>query len=495
MATGSTGTPQQGASVALSADGNTVITGGFTDNTNIGAAWVFTRSAGVWTQQGSKLVGTGVGTTPLQGVAVALSADGNTAAVGGNGDSSEAGATWVFTRSGGVWSQQGGKLVGTGAVGNADQGQGVALSADGNTLLAGGFADNTFAGATWVFTRTAGVWTQKGSKLVGTGASGTFSRQGYSVSLADDGNTAVVGAWGDNSFAGAAWVFVQPPPTVVTLAATSVTVGGARLNATVNPNGSSTTARFDYGPTLAYGTQATASPAPGAGTSPVAVSAVITGLGCNTLHHFRAVGIGAGTTNGADLTFTTAACTVPTITTQPNNQTIPFNTTATLSVIASGGGLSYQWHHGQSGDTTRPIGGATADTHMPTLISNTNFWVLVSNAAGTANSNTALVTVTFTDSLVAGTTTIKAVHINEPRARIDAARVFYGLLPAVYANTITAGSLLRALDIAQTQTALAQAYAAAILPPPTFSTSPTIGGTPVVADIQDLRDKVQVIEK
>jgi hypothetical protein len=47
-------------SVALSADGNTAVVGGPYDNRSIGAAWVFTRSGAVWTQQGSKLVGTGV---------------------------------------------------------------------------------------------------------------------------------------------------------------------------------------------------------------------------------------------------------------------------------------------------------------------------------------------------------------------------------------------------------------------------------------------------
>jgi hypothetical protein len=209
VGTGSSGTPQQGASVAVSADGNTLITGGFTDNTNIGAAWVFTRSGTTWTQQGNKLAGTGAGTTPLQGQSVALSADGNTAAVGGVSDTSETGAVWVYTRSGSTWSQQGNKLVGTGAVGTANQGQSVALSADGNLLIVGGFADNTFAGATWAFTRSGSTWTQRGNKLVGTGASGTFSRQGFSVSLSDDGNTLIAGAWGDNSFAGAAWVFAQ----------------------------------------------------------------------------------------------------------------------------------------------------------------------------------------------------------------------------------------------------------------------------------------------
>jgi hypothetical protein len=57
--------------------------GGVTDNAGIGAVWVFTRSAGVWTQQGSKLVGTGVVGNAEQGQSVALSADGNTAIVGG----------------------------------------------------------------------------------------------------------------------------------------------------------------------------------------------------------------------------------------------------------------------------------------------------------------------------------------------------------------------------------------------------------------------------
>jgi hypothetical protein len=68
------------------------------------------------------------------------------------GDNGEVGAAWVFTRSGGVWSQQGSKLVGTGAVGPAGQGRSVALSADGNTAIVGGPADNTNIGAAWVFT-------------------------------------------------------------------------------------------------------------------------------------------------------------------------------------------------------------------------------------------------------------------------------------------------------------------------------------------------------
>jgi hypothetical protein len=126
-------------------------------------------------QQGSKLVGTGAVGLAEQGGAVALSGDGNTAIVGGLNDNSEAGTAWVFTRSGGVWTQQGDKLVGTGAVGLAAQGRSVALSGDGNIAVVSGPADNrsivnpsTAAGAIWIFIRKIdGLWTQRGDKLVG----------------------------------------------------------------------------------------------------------------------------------------------------------------------------------------------------------------------------------------------------------------------------------------------------------------------------------------
>ena len=71
-------------------------------------------------------------------MSVALSADGNTALVGGWKDNSTKGAAWVFTRSGGAWSQQGPKLTGGGEAGEGGFGTSVALSADGNTALIGG---------------------------------------------------------------------------------------------------------------------------------------------------------------------------------------------------------------------------------------------------------------------------------------------------------------------------------------------------------------------
>jgi hypothetical protein len=179
VGTGAVGNAAQGQSVALSANGNTAIVGGALDNPaagaffGTGAAWVYVRSDGFWFQQGSKLVGIGaVGVIARQGQAVALSADGNTAIVGGSIDNAQVGAAWVYVRSGGVWTQQGSKLVGTGAVGLSGQGLSVALSGDGNTAMVGGFGDNSATGAAWVFTRSGGVWTQQGSKLVGTGAVG-----------------------------------------------------------------------------------------------------------------------------------------------------------------------------------------------------------------------------------------------------------------------------------------------------------------------------------
>ena len=112
-----------------------------------------------------------------------------------------------------MWSEQA-KLVGTGAAGIASQGVSVSLSGDGSTAIVGGFGDNfrfgdNFpTGTAWVYTRSAGVWSQQG-KLVGTGAI-SGAGQGYSVSLSSGGNTAIVGGPYDNAEVGAAWVFAQP---------------------------------------------------------------------------------------------------------------------------------------------------------------------------------------------------------------------------------------------------------------------------------------------
>jgi hypothetical protein len=200
------GSVQGSGSVALSADGNTAIFGGTQDNGSAGAALVYTRTNGVWRQQGAKLVGTGAIGLAQQGWSIALSGDGNTALIGGPGDDNKVGAAWIFQRTGGVWRQPGNKLVGSDVVGPAGIGSSVALSADGNTAVIGGGGDSNSVGALWVFTRTGDSWKQQGSKLVGSGAADLRIFLGKSVAISDDGNTIIAGGYRD---VGAAWVFTR----------------------------------------------------------------------------------------------------------------------------------------------------------------------------------------------------------------------------------------------------------------------------------------------
>jgi len=104
-----------GMSCGISADGLTAVVGGSISDSSVGAAWVLVRLAGsdTWTLQ-QKLVGTGNTGASQQGNSVAISADGNTIAVGGQADNSNAGAVWMFTRSGTTWTQVGTKRVGSG---------------------------------------------------------------------------------------------------------------------------------------------------------------------------------------------------------------------------------------------------------------------------------------------------------------------------------------------------------------------------------------------
>jgi hypothetical protein len=197
---------------ALSADGNTAAVVGscrcVTGNAEV--VWVFVRSDGVWTQQRDQLIGSGQETTLVMGnQSVAISADGNTIidSLGSYGiENYSSGAAWVFTRENGVWAQQGDELVGAGEQVQAGLGSSVALSADGNTAVLGGPADNGNVGAAWVFARSNGAWSQEGPKLVGSNAVGQ-SLQGSSVAISGDGQTIAVGGLGDSSGVGAAWVF------------------------------------------------------------------------------------------------------------------------------------------------------------------------------------------------------------------------------------------------------------------------------------------------
>ena len=98
-------------------------------------------------------------------------------------------------------------------------------------------------------------------------------------------------------------------PTTVTDAATAISESSATLNATVDPNEVEVeSCKFEYGTTTSYTASVPCSSKPGSGTTPVAVSAALTGLRANTTYHFRilAATLG-GRGEGADETFRTAA--------------------------------------------------------------------------------------------------------------------------------------------------------------------------------------------
>jgi FG-GAP repeat protein len=323
-----------GTNVTLSADGDTALIGGWNDDSEFGgnrdysgkgAAWIFTRSGSTWTQQGPKLIPDDEAGNGKFGTIVSLSANGDTALIGGWNDEHSKGAAWVFTRSGSIWTQQGPKLTGGGETGEGRFGVAVALSADGDTALVGGLADNSTRGAAWLFSRSGSTWTQQGSKLTPDDGAGE-GEFGTNVALSADGATALIGAWRDNSGTGAAWAFVNPPEAT-TAAATNIGETSATLNGTLAGGGSK--AYFQYGTTAAYG-NSTAIQSVSASGSQSPLAAALDGLAPGTTYHFRLVAENSGgVTYGDDQTFTTEAraTTAPTEPTtpppSPPNETLP----------------------------------------------------------------------------------------------------------------------------------------------------------------------------
>lgn len=113
-------------------------------------------------------------------------------------------------------------------------------------------------------------------------------------------------------------------PTVTTNAATSITTTSVVLNGTINANGVSTTASFDYGTTLSYGSNVVADQSPVTGSSPTGISKTLSSLFTNTLYNFRAKGVNTnGTVNGNNATFTTLS-NAPTIGTGDNVTAVGF---------------------------------------------------------------------------------------------------------------------------------------------------------------------------
>jgi hypothetical protein len=261
------GDPLVGVTMAMSADGNTLVVssphedGGATGVNNnqrdesawdAGAVYVFVRANGRWTQQ-AYLKASNAQTSDRFGLAVALSADGNTLAVGATLEDSAArgvnppapaqadnsadlaGAVYVFTRTGTTWTQQA-YIKASNADAGDQFGWSLALSQDGNTLAVGAHGeasaatgingnqdDNSAgdAGAAYVFVRRGGAWTQQ-AYIKASNAQGA-DRFGFSIALTADGNTLAVGSYDEDGGAsgvngpvnedapgsGAAYVFVR----------------------------------------------------------------------------------------------------------------------------------------------------------------------------------------------------------------------------------------------------------------------------------------------
>jgi len=178
-----------------------------------GAVYVFTRSAGVWTQQAYLKASNAEG-SDFFGYSVAIAGDTlvvgayleDSSAAGGEADNSagQAGAAYVFTRDAGVWTQQAYLKAS-----NADAGDnfGYSVAIAGGTLVVGAYLEASSAvggeinnsapgaGAAYVFTRNAGTWTQEAYLKASNGEGSDFF--GFRVAIA--GDTVVVGAYGEDS--------------------------------------------------------------------------------------------------------------------------------------------------------------------------------------------------------------------------------------------------------------------------------------------------------
>jgi hypothetical protein len=223
-----------GDSVALSGDSSSAVVGGPADGDGAGAVWFFTRSGSSFAPDGSKLQASSeLGGASQFGYSVALSQSGQTAVIGAPSDDSDVGAAWVLSRSGSAWGQQ--LITGAEETGAARFGATVGLSAAGSTALIGGPDDSAGVGSVWLFTRTGSSFVLAEEKLPGDSVQGGF---GTSVTLSGDGDTALAGSPGASTgVEGTATVLVLPPAVTRVRPAdgpaaggTSVTITGSDLN-------------------------------------------------------------------------------------------------------------------------------------------------------------------------------------------------------------------------------------------------------------------------
>jgi hypothetical protein len=185
---------------AVATSGSTVVIGAPRQNLDTGAAYVFARSGSSWSQR-AKLTASDAARGDFFGASVAVS--GSTALIGAPGKNSATGAAYVFVPSGTSWSQQAKLTASNGASGDNF---GFSVAVSGSTAVLGAVGDNSGRGAAYVFARSGTTWSQQAELTASDGASGDV----FGVSVAIRGSTVVVGAPQKNSFVGAAYVFLLP---------------------------------------------------------------------------------------------------------------------------------------------------------------------------------------------------------------------------------------------------------------------------------------------
>jgi hypothetical protein len=196
----------------ISLDGDTALIGANGD-----MVYVFTRTGTTWTQRATLQASDDDESQSYFGKTVSLS--GNTALIGAylerNDYGTDMGAAYVFTRTGTTWTQQA-KIVYPGNQSSPAQ-FGWDVSLDGDTALIGSKADSTYSagwsttahGSAFVYTRTGNTWTlQQKLEALDTEQHEYF---GHSVSL--DGNKALIGVRDYHGLLGAAYVFIRSGTT------------------------------------------------------------------------------------------------------------------------------------------------------------------------------------------------------------------------------------------------------------------------------------------
>ena len=202
-------------SVTLSSDGNTAAAGAYSEDTGgvgIGAAYIFTRSGSTWTEQ-AKIQASDKQAGDAFGWSVAISADGNTLAVGAQSSDdvgSSSGSAYIFTRSGSTWTEQA-KLLSSDLATLDRFGAALDISSDGNTLVStsryhtpNGDVNNKI-GVAYIFTRDGTAWTQQ--KKIQASDPAHLDQFGVSVAISGDGTTIISGAAAKNGSTGAAYIF------------------------------------------------------------------------------------------------------------------------------------------------------------------------------------------------------------------------------------------------------------------------------------------------